>query len=168
MIHLVKIDEVSLIRDGKVVWSNQDLNNTLHFEGEEFILKVLFSNYEDVPPYYYFGLDNRTNIAADDGLADLVSEPTVNNYERQARNSVDDWTFTTVSGYHVAKSSIITFTAAGGSWGPVKNLFMTNIEQSDPLDGGYLISSVDLGQSVTVTHGDAISLRMSIGLRDYP
>jgi hypothetical protein len=168
MIHLVRIDEVSFIKNSKVVWKNSNLKNILHFQGEELILKILFSDYEDVPEYYYFGLDNRETISVDDTLPDLVSEPVVHNYMRQVKNSIDDWTFAVANGYNVVKSSIITFGASGGSWGPVRNLFLTNINQSQVPGSGYLISTVNLGQSITVSSGDAISLRMSIGLRNCP
>lgn len=163
---IMKVEEVQHVRDGKVIWRNENLHNLLHIQGEEFILKVVFSEYILKPDYYYFGLDNRSTIQVTDELSDLIDEPITNGYFRQAANSVDDFTFLVVEGYNRARSPILTFSAIGGSWGPVRNLFLTMQDQDVSADLGYLIASVDLEQDITVASGDAISLRMAMTLRD--
>jgi hypothetical protein len=170
MLHLLNVLETYHFgRNGEILWKNTNLQNTLHTQGEEYILKLLFSDVIDKPSYYYFGLDNRTTIAVGDELADLSGEPTANGYARQAKNSTTDWTFTTISGYWVAKSAVITFSATSGiGWGPIKNLFLTMQDADVLATSGYLISSVDLGQTISVISGESISLRMVAGLKWCP
>ena len=164
---LLEVLEVKHIRNNQVIWQNFNLHNILHTQGEEFILKALFSNLITKPTYYYFGLDNRDNILLDDTLLSLNGEPQVHNYSRQAANSTDDWTFALIDGSMQARSLILTFGAYGGSWGPIRNLFLTTQIQEDPEEDGYLISSIYLGNSsITVTSGDSISLRMAVKLRN--
>lgn len=168
---ILKIIEVEQIRNGKILWSKKNLYNTLHSEGEEYFLEILFNNPGDgtLPPeYYYLGLDARPDIQVADTMSDLVDEPTANGYVRQLVSSKPDqstgWELTTENNYTKAKCSIITFAAAGGDWGPVKNLFLTN--QND--DDGVLIASVVLADEAYLEDGDSINLRMALTLRDSP
>jgi len=163
---LMQVEEIQHIRNGKIIWQNNNLKNLLHIQGEEFILKVVFSEYLLKPENYYFGLDNRSSLNVADDLTDLEDEPTTNGYFRQSVNSTDDFTFLVVEGYNRARSPILTFSAMGGSWGPIRNLFLTMQDQDISADLGYLIASVDLEQDITVVSGDAISLRMAMTLRD--
>lgn len=163
--HLLKVLEVQHIRDNKVIWSNQNLRNLIHLQGEEYILKILFSSME-LTEHYYFGLDNRDVLDSSDTLDSLYQEPSRYGYSRQSVDSTVGWTFEEISGVYRAKSPIITFSASGGPIGPVKNLFMTMQEQNiDPING-YLISSVYLGSSLTIVDGDSISMRTSVGLSE--
>lgn len=170
MVHLLRIEEVChLDKFGQVKWQSTNLLNTLHTQGEEFILKVMFSSAVEKPEYYYFGLDNRSSISVSDELVDLVDEPSGNGYSRQAKNSTTDWSFTTQNGYWAAKSNVITFTATSGiGWGPVRNLFLTMQPASAEAAEGYLISSIYLGQILTIEAGESVSLRMLAGLKWCP
>jgi hypothetical protein len=164
---IIEVEEIKHIRNGQVIWQDSNLHNLLHNQGEEYFLKILFSNLIQKPAYYYFGLDDRDVIAETDTLADLDGEPTIHGYYRQVVNSVDDWTFALSGGYWQAKSAILTFGAHGGSWGPIKNLFLTmQAEDADP-NNGYLISTVYLNNpGVIVADGDSISMRMVAKLKD--
>jgi len=168
---ILKVLEIEHIRDGKVIWSDKNLYNTLHTEGEGYLLEILFKNPNDgsLPPeYYYLGLDARTSIEVSDNMAAIIDEPVGNGYFRQLVSSKPEqstgWLITSNSGYTKALGSIITFTAAGGSWGPVSTLFLTNQNDND----GVLISSVALSDEATLDDGDVINLRMALTLRDCP
>lgn len=162
---LIKILEIQHVRNGEVIWEDKNLYNTLHTEGEGLLLECLFANDGDtLPPLYYLGLDNRTTIDAADTMADVLDEPASNGYLRQTVSSVDGWTISLHNGVHRALSQIVTFSASGGSWGPVQNLFMTDLSTND----GVLISTVPLSSPATLSDGDALNMRMALSLRDCP
>lgn len=164
---LVKILEIEHVRDGKVIWREQNLYNMLHTLAEEFFLGVLFSNVAK-PTTYYMGLDARTAILAADTMESVTNEPTVNGYLRQQVLSSGAFNVQLVtvgsSSVYRAIGPIITFIASGGSWGPVNTLFMTNKADNT----GVLLSSVPLSQPLTLNNGDSINMRMSLSLRDAP
>lgn len=163
ILEVLEINHTS--KEGQILWSDKNLKNILHSEGEEYFLKVLFTELEKTD-YYYMGLDNRGVISVSDGLANLVGEPTTHGYTRQTLSSTTSWTFSISEGNRQVKSAIITFTANAGTWGPVANLFMTMQDQDvDPTEG-YLISTVALGSAITLHDGESVSLRMAIKLRD--
>lgn len=167
---LMKIIDFQQIRNGKIVLEKKNLNNMIHYEGDEYFLTSLFKNDGTFPAAsYYLGLDSRTTIALVDSMSDLLDEPISHGYIRQAVSSQTGndtgWNITfNESGYFKAMSSIVTFIASGGNWGPVKNLFLTN--KSD--NSGKLLSTVSLSSDVSLTDGDAINLRIAMTLRDFP
>lgn len=168
---ILKVLEIEQVRNGKVIWSDKNLYNTLHSEGEAYLLEMLFRNPNDgtMPPeYYYLGLDARGSIEIADTMASIVDEPGGNGYFRQLVSSKPDqptgWLITSNSGYTKALGSIVSFSAAGGSWGPVTTLFLTNQNGND----GVLISSVALSNEAYLEDGDVINLRMAMTLRDCP
>jgi hypothetical protein len=164
---LIKILEIEHVRDGKVIWEQKNLYNVLHTLAEQFFLGILFSNVAK-PTTYYFGLDARTAITADDTMESVTDEPTVNGYLRQQASSSGAFNVQLVTvgdtSVYRAIGPIITFQASGGSWGPVNTLFMT--DKSDYT--GTLLSSVPLSQALTLNTGDSINMRMSLSLRDAP
>ena len=167
---LIKILEIThLSKDKEILWSATNLRNMMHLEGEAFILNSLFVggnvNNLYIPEYYYFGLDARASLAEDDGMADVESsEPSTNGYERQDISSTDQFTVSLASGVYRAISPIITFSASGGPWGTVKNLFLTNKNDYS----GSLIASVPLTQTISVASGESINMRMGLSLKDCP
>lgn len=162
---LIKVLEIQHVRNGKVIWEDRNLYNMLHTNGEEFLLTALFNNDGTaLPEYYYLGLDNRTVLLADQTMEDVEDEPSINGYSRQTLSSASGWDIELHNGVHRAVGNIITFTAVAGTWGPVQNLFLTD----QPNNTGYLIASVPLSVSATLTDGDAINMRMALSLRDYP
>jgi hypothetical protein len=158
---LIKILEIQhLSKNGEVLWRSENIRNVLHSEGEEFMLTSLFVDASTIPSDYVFGLDNRLTTAADDTMADVsIVEPAGNGYFRQAVASDGQFTISVVNNIHRANSPIVTFSAAGGSWGPVRNLFLTN----QPDSSGFLIASVPLAQD-----GESVSMRMALSLKDCP
>ena len=168
MKHLLTIAEIKHIGvDGRIIWQDRDLPNTFHTDGEEFFLMAIFTG-ETIPDDFYFGLDKRTSIAAADNLASLLDEPEngFNGYSRQAVASSGQFVMGSSGGHAVANSPIIHFSASGGSWGPVRNLFLSTTRQSDYT--GYLLASVPLSQTVTLADGESISVRMGLTLKNYP
>jgi hypothetical protein len=156
-----------LAADGTVLWSDNNLYNILHLTGEQFVLSAVFSGGVTntvIPANYYFGLDNRTTIAAGDSILSLSSEPTANGYGRIAVASNSVFIVSLQSSHYRADGPIISFSAAGGGWGPVKNLFLATSSDNT----GVLIASVALSQSVTLADGEAVNVRMGLSLRDCP
>lgn len=167
MKHLIGIDSIQhLDCQNNIKWEAKNLLNTLHYSGEEFVLRSVFiggkADNAYIPNFYYFGLDNRPSLSASDVMSSLISEPTLNGYLRIPISSSDEFSLGTSGSNKKINSPIVTFQATGGSWGPVRNLFLTD----KPDGSGYLISSVYLGSSITVLAGESINLRLGIVLKD--
>ena len=64
---LLKIIEIKhLDKNGNIIWSDKNLKNILHNQGEGYILDATFVNQSIIPSSYYFGLEwsGYTNIDA--------------------------------------------------------------------------------------------------------
>lgn len=162
MKHLIKVDEVQHIRNNKILWEQKNIDNIFHTEGHYFLLNVAFRTASgiEVPSSYYIGLDNRTNLQASDTLSSLSAEPTQNAYVRQAVSSLNGFSVSLSNSDYRAITNVMTFSASGGSWGPVRNVFLTNTSGSS----GYLISSVAFNSTRTVLDGESLTLRISVAL----
>jgi len=114
------------------------------------------------PLNYYFGLDARSSLSADDTLSTIQSEPSINGYQRQFVTSSSFETIEEQNGTFQINSPIITFRSDGGSWGPVTNFFLS----TSPSSEGLLISSVRLPNSTIVANSEFISLQLGLSLRD--
>lgn len=165
---LMKVLEIEhLDVDGKLLWKDSNIKNLLHAGGEEFILDVMFTGNATIPTNYYLGMDNRSSLARNDTMSTVSStEPTsVNGYVRASVPSSGSFSVSEVDEtVFEAESPILSFSATGGSWGPVGNLFLTNASDFS----GVLISSVLLSSPTTVTDGQTINVRIAMGLRDCP
>jgi hypothetical protein len=164
---LVKILEIEhLDCDGSVLWKAKNLRNVLHTDGEQLLLQSMFvggrTSNTFIPSNFYFGLDSRSTVAVGDIISGLSGEPTDNGYARFSISSSGQFAVSQFAGIYQAVSPIVTFTASGGSWGPVLNLFMTSSHDSS----GILISSVPLSSPLTVISGQTISLKMGLSLQD--
>ena len=163
---LVKLLEIwKTDANGNVVWRQENLYNTFHLEGEEFIISAVFTGGVDnafIPESYYFGLDNRSTIETTDTLDDLVNEPTTNGYERIAVSSDGIFTVALANDHYRAVGPVISFTADGGTIGPVANLFLATTENNS----GVLIATVALSQSLTLADGEGVNMRMGLSLKD--
>ncbi len=157
------VDEVChLDKNGNCIWKAENLKNMLHTQGVEFILKTLFvrSSGVVIPTTYYVGLDNRTTLNLSDIMDSVTGEPATNGYHRYALNSNTGFSAVFNSQIWKAKSVTLLFNAIGGSWGPVKNAFLTTTSGNN----GYLISSVVLPSVRTVNSGESFTFRISLGI----
>jgi len=160
---IMKIIDVQHIRNGKVIWESENLYNLLHAGGELFFLTCCFENDGSFPPEnYYFGLDNRTTVDVVDLMSDLVDEPVGNGYLRQSVSSSSGFAIDVVNNVYRASSSILTFSATTGGWGPVTTLFLTTRNDND----GVLLASAPLSNEVSLEAGDSFNMRMSLSLKD--
>lgn len=149
-------------KEGKILHREENLKNVMHLQGEELILGILFSG-QTTPDKYYIGLDGRGSTDRSQTISDIFGlEPLSAAYSRQAVES-DNFSVVTVSGGRIqANSPTLLFKAVGGSWGPVRNMFLTT-------GLGYgansiLISSVSLSNDITVVDGEIITMRMAMAL----
>lgn len=153
---------------GNVLWEQFNIGNMLHSSGEQFLLRALFTggptNNSYIPSFYFLGLDNRTAISVGDTISTIVGEPSANGYTRQPVSSTGGFTMDNTSGNYRATSAIVTFRGIGGSWGPVRNIFLT--DKNDLT--GSLIASANLGTPFSLADGDSVSLRLGLTLRDCP
>lgn len=149
-------------RAGGIVRVERDIRNTIHVLGEEFVLKALFAG-GGVPPEYYIGLDSRASISFSDAISDLEgAEPVANGYERQAVASDGFAIVADEPEIRKANGPTVIFTASGGSWGPVRNIFLcTGLGYGS---GSVLVSSAALGQNLVVSDGEMVSMRMAMSL----
>jgi hypothetical protein len=82
------------------------------------------------------------------------------------RQSVNTSSFAFVTnslGDYQANSPVVIFRAVGGSWGPVKNIFLTTQPNNT---NAYLISSVPLGANLTLQDQEMVSMRIGVALRN--
>lgn len=172
--NLLTILEIKHVdRDGRVLWEAKNLKNVFHTDGEEYILRAVFTGGQSntfIPENYYFGLDSRDSLSVLDDMQTIAvtgNEPSGSGYFRQAVASADQFTIGEPSeetGWHrLALSPIVTFTASGSSW-TAANLFLATTNDNS----GYLISSVQLPSIVIVESGQGIHMRMSLGLGNDP
>lgn len=152
--------------DENVLWKRENIRNTLHMEGQQFMLLSLFQGGASANPYipinYFLGLDNRPEVKAEDTLGGLSGEPLANGYARQAISSTTGFNVQPLDNTWRATTPVATFRASGGGWGPVRNLFLATSADTN----GYLISTANLGSSFVVNDGQLVNLRFSLSLRD--
>lgn len=156
------------------IWEAKNLENILHLDGELFALSLLYdsdySNSKHVldgddnptrPDNYYLGLDNRSTVSSSDTMISLSSlEPTSNGYARQIISSTTGFTIELdVTKYRV-RTNVISFTASGGSFGPIRNVFLSNKIGND----GFLMNTVSLGTQRTVASGETLTFELSLSL----
>ena len=152
--HLMTISEIIHYEtDGSELWSEKNLTNTFHTQGQEYILKSLFAQ-NPITNSYYVGLDNRIAINVADISSGLVGEPNNNGYFRKAISTAGGFGTILNTNWQI-KSSTLLFTAVGGGWGPVRNAFLT----TSTGNSGFLISSVPLLSARTLTVGQTLSFR---------
>jgi len=147
---------------GRLLHREQNIRNMLHQGGEDFILKVLFGG-TPLPANYYVGLDSRTSLVASSTISELYGpEPSSNAYERQKIQSDNFSVAAGPSGDRRATSPTVLFKAIGGSWGPVKNIFLsTGLGYSSSV---VLVSSASLSRTITVSDGEIITMKMAMSL----
>lgn len=162
---IMTVDYFQHIRDGKVLFEQKNIKNLLHVQGEQQILNALFvggnTSNAYIPSTYFLGLDDRTTLSASDTLTSLVSEPVSGGYARQGVSATTGFTIETSGTSVKATTGIVTYSCTTSSWGPVRNLFLTNVGSGT---AGILYSSVALSNTVTLAPGDSITLKFSLSL----
>ncbi len=165
-LHVVFAD-VSHIRDGRVIWREEDLENILHDEGEIALLSAYFdtdlAGYGPPPASLYLGLDNRTTVTEAQTLANLSGEPSGNGYARQAVSTTTGWTISAPVDDYQAKTGTIVFNATGAGWGPVSRLFLTTAASGTT---GKLLVTVSLSTSRTLLGGDQLNVDLAIKMSE--
>jgi hypothetical protein len=160
---IMKVLEIEHIsRNGSILHRETEIKNIIHSSGEDLILKILFAGHT-IPTNYYVGLDARSSLDKLHTIGDIFGrEPTSNSYSRQTVASNNFSVVSVSAGYRQANSPTLLFRAAGGSWGPVKNIFLTTAlgYGADSL----LISSVPLSAPITVSDGEIVTMRMAMAL----
>lgn len=161
---LMKVLEVKHTdHDGRILYREEGIKNLIHYTGEQLILSILFGGVT-VPENYYIGLDSRTSLSATSSISDISGfEPSSGGYSRQLVNSSNFSVISAAEGWQ-ANSPVLLFSAVGGSWGPVKNIFMA-------AGLGYaasstLISSASLSREITVAAGEVVTMRMAMALSE--
>lgn len=167
MKHLMRVLELKHYScDGNLLWEKDVVPNIIHAEGELYCLTALFTTLiTSIPSNYYAGMDNRTTPARTDTLANLSQEPSQYGYARQPINSGSGFIVTiNNNGVYQATSNVITFVANGGTWGPVKNIFLTTSVDNS----GKLISTAALDGQHFLGSGEQLTMRLALTLRDFP
>jgi hypothetical protein len=148
-------------RHGNLKWEELNRQNTLADEGEYMFLDVVLRN-GTTPSNFYLRLFNDTP-AETDTLGSLTGEPTSYGYAAQTveRNTTGWPTLELDSGDYRATSSTETFSASGGSWGPVTYCVLATSTDSS----GKLVSYVALSQSRTLQSGESLQVTYRLKLQ---
>ena len=135
--------------------------NALADEGEQNLLDAYFRS-QNSPSIFYIRLFNDTPVETD-SISSLTGEPSTNGYSAQSlgRNTSGFPTLELNSGDYRVVSDQVTFTASGGSWGPV--IYATLTTSSD--SSGKLIAYVALSTSRTLADGETLRVRFYIKLQ---
>ena len=166
-------------RNGRIIWASgigdidagmEDMavllgdqpygENALADEGESAMLDVYFRG-ATAPTNFYLGLVNDTPVETD-SLTDLTGEPSGSGYSRQTipATSVGFPTLALDSGDFQTTSTTETFTASGGSIGPVTYSFLATSSDNT----GLLVAYVALSTTRTLTDGDSLDVDVAIKL----
>ena len=151
------IDEIIIQRNNKIIYKEYNVQNIFHASGQYFFLYILFKNFKN-PSTYYLGLDNRNSLTLNNTLLSLEGEPVGKGYTRQGVSLNNFSVSVGQNGNYKAAGPTVTFNATTDTWGPVQNIFLTNVSSGTD---GYLISSARLLDQVTVTPADSITLKFS-------
>lgn len=132
-------------------------------EGEQMMLDVFLRN-GTAPSNFYLGLCNVSggvaNMAETLTLSTLSGEASGGGYSRQLiERSNTGWpTLALNSGDYMATASVETFTASGGTIGPVNVAFLATTSDNT----GKLITAVDLSTARTLQDGDSLNVTDSV------
>jgi len=174
-IHVLHIKEINHFnKDGNLLWTDKNLDNILHDEGEQYILSAAFATgyngYGAAPNNLYLGLDTSTRTLGETDTLSLIGENSqANGYERKALTTMgtgvsgQDFVIAQPSTFYRAESKIWTWSCINSAWTTVTKLFLCTV-QSDT--SGKLICSVPLSSNRTLQPGDVISAAIYIGLSE--
>ena len=148
--------------DGKTIIDEWETSNALADEGESGFLDCTLRA-TNCPTTYYLRLYNDTPVETDT-LADLTGEPAgTYGYAAQAitRDATGWPTLALDSGDFMATSAVKTFTASGGSWGPVTYAVLATTSNNT----GKLYSYTALSTSRTLASGESLQVTYRIKLQ---
>lgn len=140
--------------NGEILEARYNVPNALADEGEKNILEQYYRA-ENAPTQFYARLYNDTPLETD-GLADLTGEPSGNGYSAQLieRSSTGWPTLAQDAGDWQLTSKTLTFTASGGSIGPVTYLVIATTSDNT----GLHIAFIALSQSRTLADGESLEV----------
>jgi len=135
---------------GEILWE-ETKRNALVDEGERSMLMAYFRA-EELPTQFFIRLCN-DNLVETDTLSDILNEPSGHGYSPQLveRSSVGFPTIELNSGDYRLLSKTVTFTASGGSIGPVNTMYLATTSDNT----GKLISFLNLSLVRTILDGDS-------------
>jgi len=151
--------------DGRLIWTDESYNS-LADEGEYMFLDVVLRN-GTAPTQFYLRLSDTTttcSIVDTDTLTTAsAGEPSTNGYAANLiERSATGWpTLALDSGDYQATSSEETFTATGGSWGPVCCALVASTSDNT----GKLISYAGLSQCRTLAAGETLKITYKVKLQ---
>lgn len=152
---LWKFEHVS--PEGDVLWDQDWTENALANEGEQYMLETSFRG-GTAHSNFYIGLINDSGIAETDTLATMAGEPSGNGYSRQ----VTTFAATALNGGdYETDSDQETFTASGGTIGPVDHAILTEAASGT---SGDLLAYVPLSTARTLTDGDSLNVTVTVSL----
>lgn len=149
-------------RKGKLIYEDIGKNSLVQ-EGEEAVLETFFrddAGYE--PTEFYVRLCNSTPSIIST-LGTIVNEASTGDYSAQLLERSDVGFPTkdiTGGGNYRLTSKVISFTADGGSIGPVTNAYLATT--SDNM--GKLIAFRALSMTRTILDGDTMTIQIKIDL----
>jgi len=140
-------------KNGKII-SIEERHNALADQGEQNMLDQYFRG-QNAPTGFFIRLFNDTP-AETDTLANLTGEPSGNGYAPQAvaRSAVGFPTLALDEGDYQITSATVTFTANGGSIGPVTHAVLATSSDNT----GLHIAFVALSQSRTMADGESLDV----------
>lgn len=150
------------IRNGEVIWEDTG-KNSLAQQGQEATLELMFRGTSAyAPAQYYVRLCNE-DLVISSTLATVSTEPAgTYGYAAQLleRSTTGFPTKSLISGVYTLTTKVLTFTASGGSIGPVKTAYLATTSDNS----GSLIAYRGLSMARTVLNGDSMTLQFAIDL----
>lgn len=152
--------------NGDLIWQ-EEAHNNLADEGEQAFLDVYLRNATGPVQFYYGLVDSTSTCSITDtntlATASALGEPSTNGYARQLveRSNVGWPTLALDAGDYQATSKTVTFTASGGSWGPVYCAIVGTTSDNT----GKLISYATLSTGRTLAAGESLQVTYKIKLQ---
>lgn len=157
--------------DGNVIWHGVGFNN-LADDGEQMFLDCALRA-TNCPTTFYLRLADSTStcsIVDTSTVANIVAmgQPSTNGYAHQeiTRNTSGWVTLALDGGDYQATSSTETFSASGGSWGPVHCAWISNSDaDSGTYPTAYPIAYIALSQGRTLASGESLNVTYRVKLQ---
>lgn len=141
--------------------AQSELSNNLADEGESDMLDVYFRSATE--PATLFGRLYNDTIVDTDTLALISGEPSTNGYGSVSyATDATDWPTLGLDGGDFQVESLVrTFSASGGSWGPVDTAILATVSTGT---AGLLIAYVSLSSSRTLADGESLDVSFDVKL----